>query len=316
MHREWHITAVWVLILALFTLSACDGGVTVTPSTFGAEMVLASPAQTNIPCEACAQATLAAALTQEKNNANNQAAASAEVLRANAQATLNSANATLSVVLTQEQNESNVIAAQIAATVAIERANAQATLNSAGLTQIAAMTRSQYDLQSTMVAGTQAVQATLTQQNKNDFAAATQTAVSNMIATQTQSAAATSQWYTDQERQRDEQRQGPIAFLWMWCLPIFVLLLAGLLLWGFWRWLAIQQSNQLLLEKPAGALPMSPSEIINHLPPRVIPYIESDVMEEDYQLTTPDDQVPEWLDEVKTKLRRSEEKDKDDNPNN
>ncbi len=316
MYREWHITTVWVLILALFTLSACDGGVTVTPSTFGESMVLASPVQTAYPCEACAQATLVAALTLEKNNANIQAAASAEVVRANAQATLDSANATLSAAQTLEQNDANVVAAQIAATAAVERANALATLNSAGSTQMAAMTQSQYNLQSTIAAGTQAAQATITQQSKNDFADSTQTTIANMVATQTQAAVATSQWYADQERQRDEQRQGPIAFLWMWCLPIFVLLLAGLILWGFWRWLKIQQANQLILGSAVAQLPMEPSEIINRLPQKALPYIDSDVIENEYQVTTPDDQVPEWLDEVKDKLQRSDEKDQDDTQKN
>lgn len=69
---------------------------TVTPSPLGQEMLLATPAQTDVPCESCAQATLAVAMTQEKNSADNQVAATAEIERANAQATLNSANATLS----------------------------------------------------------------------------------------------------------------------------------------------------------------------------------------------------------------------------
>src|SRR5688500_12431157 len=131
MLRRWHTLSFWILLLAGFTLTACDVG-TATPSTFGQGIALASPAQTGIPCEACAQATFAAALTQEKNNANNQAAGTAEVLRANAQSTLDSANATLSVALTQEQNNADFMAAQIASTAAIEHANAQATLNSAG----------------------------------------------------------------------------------------------------------------------------------------------------------------------------------------
>lgn len=311
MRLEWHGTVIFILMSAMFSLSACDG-MTVTPSTFGESMVLASPAQTGLPCEACAQATLAAALTQEQNNANYQAAASAEVVRVNAQSTLDSANATLRAAQTLQQNNANIVAAQIAATVAIERANALATLNSAGSTQIAAMTQSQYNLQSTMAAGTQAIQITMTQQEKNDLAAGTQTSMANGIATQTQAAAATSQWYDDQARQREEQRQGPIAFLWMWCLPIFVLLLAGLILWGFWRWLKIQQANQLISGSSVAQLPMTPSEIINRLPQKALPYIDSDIVESDYEVTTPDDQVPEWLDEVKDKLQRSDEKDKDD----
>ncbi len=149
--------------------------------------------------------------------------------------------------MTQDQNNANFIAAQIAATAEIARANAQATVNSAGITQVAAQTQSQYNLQVTMAAGTQAADAVIAQQNKNDLAANTQTAIANNIATQTQIAVATSQWYVDQDRQRKEQRQGPIAFLWMWFLPIFIILFAGLLLWGFWRWLKIQQANQRIL---------------------------------------------------------------------
>ena len=301
-----------MLMLTLFSLAACNG-MTVTPSVYTDGMVLASPAQTAIPCEACAQATLAAALTLEKNSANNQAIVDAGIVRLNAQATLDSANSTLSAAQTQEQSNADFIAGQIAATAAIERANAQATLNAAGFTQMAAMTQSQYNLQSTMAAGTQIAQATITQQSKNDLAAATQTTIANTIATQTQSAAATSQWYDDQTRQRDEQRQGPIAFLWMWCLPVFVLLLAGLILWGFWRWLKIQQANQLVLENPAVNIPVLPAEVRRHRRDDDLPYIESDVIDSGYQLTKPDDQVEQWLDEVKDKLLRSEEEDKNDN---
>ena len=236
MKPKLSVCAIFILILTSLTLTACDG-LTVTPAALGEAALLATPALTSLPCVACDQATLAAALTQQKNSFDNQAAATAEIVRANAQATVNSANATLSVALTQEQNNANFIAAQIAATAEIARANAQATVNSAGATQVAAMTQSQYNLQVTQAVGTQSAEAMQTQQNKDDLAASTQTAVANSIATQTQIAVATSQWYTDQERQRNEQRQAPIAFLWMWCPPIFIVLFAGLLLWGFWRWL-------------------------------------------------------------------------------
>jgi len=36
----------------------------------------------------------------------------------------------------------------------------------------------------------------------------------------------------------------------MWCLPVFIVLFAGLGLWGFWRWLKIKQANQYLRENP------------------------------------------------------------------
>lgn len=267
-------------------------------------------------CEACAQATLAVILTQEKGNADFQAAATAEILRANAQATLNSANATLSAAQTQEQNNSNIIAAQIAATAEIVRANAQATLNSAASTQVAAMTQAQYNLLVTESARTQSALAMLTQQNKDDLAASTQTAIANNIATQTQSAAATSQWYADQERQRDEERQGPIAFLWTWCLPIFFVLLAGLALWGFRRWLSIQQSNQRILATPVEKLPEPVVEVRRHRHDDPTPYIEGEFLNSGYKVTTPEDQVSQWLDEVKDELLNSDEKDKEDDQGN
>jgi hypothetical protein len=315
MYRNPHFAAIFVLILTLLTLTACDG-LTVTPAMQGEGVLLATPALTSVLCVACDQATLAAALTQQKNSSDNQAAATAEILRANAQATVNSANATLSAALTQEQNNANYVAAQIAATAEVARANAQATVNSANATQIAALTQSQYNLQITMAAGTQAAEAVIAQQNKNDLAASTQTAVANAIATQTQVAVATSQWYVDQERQREEQRQAPIAFLWMWCLPMFVVLFAGLLLWGFWRWLKIQQANQRVLENPVEQLPALEAKVAHRRYDDPLPYLDSDIVDDGYQVTRPDDHVEQWLDEVKDKLLASDEKDKDDNTNN
>jgi cobalamin biosynthesis Mg chelatase CobN len=319
MRRKFCVAAIYgtASMLLMLILTACDG-MTVTPSALGQEMLLATPALADAACEACAQATLAAALTQQKNSIDNQAAATAEILRANAQATVNSANATLSSALTQEQNDANAISAQIAATAEIVRANAQATLISAGSTQVAAQTQSQYNLQVTMAAGTQTVEAVIAQQNKNDLAASTQTAVANAIATQTQIAVATSQWYLDRERQRDEQRQGPIAFLWMWCLPIFIVLLAGLLLWGFWRWLKIQQANQQILENPVDKLPALEARVTHRRHDDPLPYLDSDIVDDGYQVTKPDD-VEQWLDEVKDKLQKSsdeDEKNKDDNTDN
>jgi hypothetical protein len=295
------------LVLILLALAACVPQP--TPST--AQMLLATSG-IGLPCEACDQATMAAALTQEKNYADNQAAATAEIVRANAQATLNSANATLSAAQTQDQNNANFIAAQIAATAEIERAKAQATLVSAGSTQSAGLT--QDAIRQTQVAdvATTGAEAVLIQQNKNDLAAGTQTAIANNIATQTQVAVATSQWYADQTRQRDEQWQGPISFLWMWCFPIFIVLIAGLILWGFWRWLKIQQANQPLLDNPVERL-QAPVAQLAPQHDDALPYIESDIVDNHYQLTKPDNQVEQWLDEVKSKLLSNDEKEKDDN---
>jgi hypothetical protein len=307
MHRALHIATVWTLVL--LTLTACGTPLDVYPASAPAAAPLGTPGAGNDPL------TLAAALTQEKINTDNQAAVDAEFVRANAQATLNSANATLSAVQTQEQINADVIAAQIAATAEIERANAQATLNSAGATQSAALT--QDAIRQTQMAdqATTDAFAILIQQNKDDLAAGTQTAIANNIATQTQAAAATSQWYTDQTRQREEQRQGPVAFLWMWCLPIFIIFFAGLVLWGFWRWLRIRQANQRILENPVEKLP-APVIEVNHRPDHLLPYLESEIVDGDYQVTTPDDQVQRWLEEVKDQLRDDDKKDENDTPDN
>jgi hypothetical protein len=303
--RNLHL-ATFGILSGILILSACF---TATPSP----ELLAAQAQTNVPCEACAQATLIVALTQEKNNANDQAAATAEVGRMKAQATLDSANATLGAAQTQDQNSANIVAAQIAATAEIVRANAQATLISAGSTQSAALTADAIRQTQMADLATTGAQVVVNQQNSDKLAADTQTAVANNIATQTQVAVATSQWYLDRSRQRDEQRQGPIAFLWMWCLPMFILLFGGLILWGLWRWLKIQQSNQRILEQPVDRLPAVAAKVIDYQQDDVQPYIESDVVDDSDPLTNSDDQVRGWLDEVKRNLRRSDEKDKNDN---
>lgn len=306
--KKMRILAIYGFVSGMLLLSAC---LTVTTTPSGAELLFDVAAQTaGASCEACAQATLAAALTQDRNNVDNQAAATAEIVRANAQATLNSANTTLSVAQTQDQNNANVIAAQIAATAEIVRANAQATLNSAGSTQNAAFT--QDAIRQTQMAdlATSGALSLLNQQNSDQLAASTQTAVADHIATQTQIAAATAQWFFDRSRLREEQRQGPIAFLWMWCLPMFILLFGGLVLWGFWRWLRIQQANQRILENPVSQLPPPAAVVIDHDDTQ--PYIESDVADDSYQITKPDDQVRGWLDEVKRNLRGSDEKEKND----
>lgn len=306
--KKLRILALYGFVSGMLLLSACLT-VTATPS---GELLLDAPAQTIVPCEACSQATLAAALTQEKSNADNQAAATAQVGRVNAQATLDSANATLGAAQTQDQNSANIVAAQMAATAEIVRANAQATLISAGSTQNAALTAD--SIQQTQIAdlATTGALAVLNQQNSDRLAASTQTAVADNIATQTRIAAATSQWYFERSRQREEQRQGPIAFLWMWCLPMFILLFGGLVLWGFWRWLKIQQANQRIIENPVSQLQPPAAMIIDHDDTQ--PYIESDVVDGSDQLTKPDDQVRGWLDEVKRNLRGSDEKDEHDHP--
>jgi len=316
MYRDPPIAAIRMLMLvaATLALAACVAPLG-TPSAVKVLGGTPPAQQINAVCDACDQATLIVALTQAKNNTDNQAAETAEILRANAQATLNSANATLSVAQTQDQANANVIAAQIAATAEFERANAQATLNSASSTQSAALT--QDAIRQTQVAdmATTDAQSLLIQQNKDDLAAGTQTAIANNIATQTQAGIATSQWYTDRERQREEQRQGPIAILWMVCLPMFILLIVGLFLWSYWRRLKIQQDNQRILEAPIERLPPT-IEIVPHQHDDSLPSIEGDIIDARYQPMKPDDQVRGWLDEVKRKLLRRDKEGEDDHSNN
>ncbi len=298
---DLRIAALWTLILiVVLTLAAC-GTQSGTPSMpDDSAMLLNTPLGTND------QATLAVALTQGKNNADNQAAATAEILRANAQGTLNSANATLSVVQTQDQNDANIVAAEIAATAEIVRANAEATLNSAGSTQAAALTQD-------AIRQTQIAEVMVNQQNENELAAGTQTAVADNIATQTQAAAASSELYADQ---LEEQRQGPITFLWTWCLPIFIVLFAGLALWGFWRWLKIQQTNQRILENPAHKLRAPLAEVTYRQHDDALPHLENDIVNSRHQFTKPDDEMRRWLDQVRRRLLGNDTKDENDSTNN
>ena len=306
--RKLRMISIYATVPMLLFLSACITQIA-TPS---AAQLMLTPAQLGAPCETCAQATLAVAMTQQQINVDMQAAAAAEVVRANAQATLNSANGTLSAVQTQQQNDANIIAAQIAAAAEVVRANAQATLNSAGSTHSAVLTADAIHQTQMADLATTGAQAIVNQQYKNELAATTQTAIANLIATQGQVAAATSQWYVDQGRQREEQRQGSVTFLWVWCLPMFIVMLACLVLWGYWRRLQIQQANQRILEIPVDRLPAPAVEAPHHHHGGALPYFDGDITDDGYQVTKPDDQVERWLDEVKGKLLDSDEKDKDD----
>ncbi len=305
--KNLRMLAICGFMAGMLLLSAC---LTVTSTPPGNTFLLDAATSTAY-CEACSQATLAAALTQEKSSVDIQAAATAEVGRANAQVTMNSANATLGAAQTQDQTNANALAAQLAATAEIVRANAQATINSAGSTQSAAFTQDAIHQTQISDLATSGAQAVVNQQSSDKLAAGTQTAMADTIATQTQVAAATSQWYLDRSRQREEQRQGPIAFLWFWCLPMFILVAGGLLLWGFWRWLRIQQSNQRILERRVDRLPALAAEVIDH--EDVQPYTESDVVDDSAPLAESDDQVRGWLDEVKRNLRDSDKKDENNN---
>ncbi|NCP86709.1 MAG: hypothetical protein CO094_12930 [Anaerolineae bacterium CG_4_9_14_3_um_filter_57_17] len=286
MNRSVGGIALLVLMLALLTLAAC-GVLTGTPIVNGKPMLLpmATPGSSpTLSCETCAQATLAVLQTQAQGGVDAQAAATAEIMRANAQATLDASGLTLSAALTQEQNNANIIAAQVAATAAIVRANAQATLSAAGSTQSAALT--QDVISQTQMAGlaTAAAQATFSQQNRNDIAAGTQTAVAEYIATQTQSAVATEQKYAD-------QRQVPLNFLWMGCLPLFVIAIAFVGLWFFWRWMKIWENQQRIEMQPVAPI------VIEANPQSVDEAVNSP-----YPLVKRHDPIGGWMKEIKRKL--------------
>jgi hypothetical protein len=315
MDHKLSVFSIFVLTLTSLTLAAC-GNRAGTPATPENRFLLPMTTETSSPgaCEGCSQATLAALQTQERTSADAQAAATAEVMRANAQATLNAVNSTQSAAMTQEQNNANIIAAQVAATADIIRANAQATLSAASSTQSAAQTQDairqtqvQYSLQVTADWATQNAKATITQQNKNFLIASTQTAVANNIATQTQSAVATAQRYADQARQRRDQTLSQIAFMAILCLPVLV----GLFLLFFWRWMKIQETQQQIDNQ--SATPSAGTGTTSPINKEHENHPQSEVVYNQYQPAHPTDHVRRWLEEVKRKLIVSK-KDDDDNP--
>lgn len=305
MNRQLGVITILSLILTLLALAGCEA-LTATPSPSSENLLLlqiSTEMGSPTPCQECAMATLSALLTQEKYYSDAQAAATAEIVRANAQATLNAASSTLSAIQTQDKNSANIVAAQLAATAEIVRANAQATLVAAVSTQSAAFTQDAIRQTQMSDLATQNAVATLTQQNSKLLADSTQTAVANHIATQTQSAVATTQWYTDQARQREEQRQEPLTFLWLWCPPFLIIAVALVGLGFFWRWMKLRETQQLIEMQPTTVVPIPPQ-------PRPVRLIA----EYQYQLAKkPIDNVRNWLEEVKRKLLTNK-KDDDDNP--
>ena len=312
MNRNLSAYALFSLFLILLSLAACNAltGATLASST-GEPLLLPMPSDaSSLPlCEGCPQATLAALQTQEKRGSDAQAAATAEIMRVNALATLDAVNATVAAAQTQEKNNANIVAAQVAATAAVLRANAKATLVAAGATQGSAQTQDamlqaavQNSQKMTADVATQNAIVALTEQNNNFLAAGTQTAVGNLIATQTQSAVATNQWYADQARRRNEERQVPLTFLWLWCPPLFIVAIALVCLVFFWRWMnmrAEQQQIDLQADTPV---------IIEHTTQPVV-----EAPEIHYPIVRPTDHTYWWLEEAKRKLQTGK-RDDDDNP--
>jgi hypothetical protein len=289
-----------------------------------------TPAETlvpTLPCEACAQAALAAALTQEKINLSAlqaQATATADILRANTLATSNAAASTQGVALTQEKVNANALQAQAAATAEILRAHTLATSNAVAATQSAAQTQEKLDadvlqaqvaatadmlrantLATSSAAQTEAVlqqfrlqltSGAATQQRIAQMVAGTATAIAGIAALQAQSDVA--------------QRQEPSALLWMSVAPIFILVAVVLSLWGLSRWLAQrrnggQPEGPVVRSNPPPIIMNNPPPVIMSIlpPPDELPQPGGEVVPGRYQLTKPDSrQVRGWLEEVKHKL--------------
>ena len=280
-----------LMSLVCLILAACGKPPAGSP-IINNEIILSTPGVTNDPL----------AESREMSSVDSQAVGTAEIMHANALATLNAANATLGAAQTQQINDANLIAAQVAATVLVERANAQATLNSAGSTQSAALTQdairqtqAQYDLLTTVE-----------QQKKNDIAANTQTAVANLIATQTQSALATSQWYDDQARQRQEQIQGQISYLWKCCLSVIVIFFVFMCLWIFWRWINDLKKRQPVYVKPIEIQedPQIQEQTQDNFHP-----IADNIVNRRYGIKKPGVQISAWMDDIKRKLKKHEKDD-------
>src|SRR3990172_61522 len=174
-----------LVALLAWTASKAPG---VSPSAPTSARLSPTPAETlvsTLPCEACAQAALAAALTQEKINLSAlqaQATATADILRSHTLFRSNAAASTQGVALTQEKVNANALQAQAAATAEILRAHTLATSNAVAATQSAAQTEAvlqQLRLQLTSGAATQ--------QRIAQMVAGTATAIAGVAALQAQS---------------------------------------------------------------------------------------------------------------------------------
>lgn len=289
-----NILVVFGFVSMLLILSACYS---LTEPASGVNALVVSPVKTEVPCQECDQETAAAANAIEQNNLEQQALATAKIVGANAQATLDSVNATLNAAQTRRENDASILEAQIAATAELALANAKATLVAAGSTQSAALTqdsieqtRVQYNQQISADLATEDAIVILTQQYYSYL-------IANQNATETQSAGETLQSYAVEANQLEEQRQATISFIWMLCLPVFLLLFAGLGLWGFWRWLKMQPESLAKVQQG-----------------RSSPNLKRGRLENRFRVPKPDhSQVSRWLNEVKNTLLTSGWKDRDDN---
>ena len=282
MRRHFRITLFLASVWMLLALAACAPSTDYAPTPQSA-VAFDTPLARQEPGP------------QDTSRSNDPAVATAEIARANAQATLN-------VAQTQDQNGANAAAAQLAAAAANDQARAEATLVAAGSTRTAALAED-------AIRHTQAADVATTSAE----GAATQTESANAITTQTQMAV---QWSANQARQRAEDIQAPIAFLWSWCMPPFVVLLGGLALWGFWRWLRIRQANQRISDGAIEQLRIPAPKAVHRDEEESSLYLEAENVNDRYQVTQPEDQVHRWLDDVKRKLQSGDQQDEGDDADN
>ena len=143
MRRPSTVVTILALVATLLALAACEAAFPSVP----APVLLPASTETGFPatpCPPCDQATEIAALTQANINASAlqaQAAATAEILGAQARATANAGTATQGAAQTQDRINVSALQAQAAATAEILGAQARATSNAGTSTQGAALTQ-------------------------------------------------------------------------------------------------------------------------------------------------------------------------------
>jgi hypothetical protein len=339
--RRFLLLAAILITIGLFVWSANKAPLA-SPAALSSPTRGPAPAETpSPPCEACGEATLAAALTQEQISLSAlqaQATATADILRSHALATSNAVAATQGAALTQAVVNANAQQAQAAATADILRAHTLATANAEAATQSAAQTQTQLnvDVLEAQAAATAdrlqadtlatAAAATATQSARETEAVLQQSRrlqLTSSAATQNAEAAAAQQ-KMDREvsgtatavaraafhAQSDlTQRPEPSALLWMWLTPLLVIAATVFALWGATRWLAQRRTGVpsrlpffRYAPPPAILHNLPPATINTPLPPARWPQPGEKVAHAD-DLTEPDRrQVRGWLADVKQKL--------------
>jgi hypothetical protein len=95
-------------------------------------------------------------------------------------------------------------------------------------------------------------------------------------------------------------------------LPVFLVLFAGLCLWGFWLWLKKRRSSKRPAKKPIKKLPVP---LKTNKPQKLIVPSKSDVSNDQRLLVLPDAQLHRWLEEIKRKLMNRNRNDDDNSKN-